>query len=513
MKFTHIFVLALYVVCSESMSQTGGSLDTSFAQGAGRREAIAFSRPAISARAIAQHSNGRIVVAGTCGTSGAAQMCVTRLLPDGSDDPSFLGPQSSAIGRVLVPTELAGNDWVNAMALQPDGKTVIAGACSNGVGHDMCIARLNSDGTLDDSFFDADNGTGSTTGGKFAKVIGAFSSEIFSLAIQPDGKIIAVGSVNGSGSSSRFAAIRFHPNGTTDSGFNPIGDPSFSTYAIATPQLSPRPAARANNVILKPDGKMVVVGTCGISTPVASYALCFVGLLANGARDPLFPDIETDIVTNTSGRSGAVLLPNGTIHAVKAILVPPWAYRQVRVSPTGVVNPFGFAGDRAGDMGSLAGVALQADGKLLVFGETTGGTPSGASLVRLTASGQFDTSFPAMATTTPSRVVLPGFDRGSIAVQTDAKIILAGVCGGGASAAMCVARLHAGDSEARTCSPDIDGDGAMNPLIDGLIITRAMLGMTGSAVIQGMSFQSHALRKTWPTIRDYLVSQCGVRVQ
>ena len=45
---------------------------------------------------------------------------------------------------------------------------------------------------------------------------------------------------------------------------------------------------------------------------------------------------------------------------------------------------------------------------------------------------------------------------------------------------------------------------------DVLISTRATLGMTGPAVINGISFASHATRKTWPDIRNYLVTQCGM---
>ena len=59
---------------------------------------------------------------------------------------------------------------------------------------------------------------------------------------------------------------------------------------------------------------------------------------------------------------------------------------------------------------------------------------------------------------------------------------------------------------------DIDGDNQTIATKDGLIATRVMLGLTGSAVIGGITFASHATRTTWPAIRDYLVSQCGMSI-
>ena len=56
---------------------------------------------------------------------------------------------------------------------------------------------------------------------------------------------------------------------------------------------------------------------------------------------------------------------------------------------------------------------------------------------------------------------------------------------------------------------DIDGDGVPTA-IDALIITRAALGLIGSAVTSGLAFRAAATRRTWPDIRNYLVNQCGM---
>jgi hypothetical protein len=58
-------------------------------------------------------------------------------------------------------------------------------------------------------------------------------------------------------------------------------------------------------------------------------------------------------------------------------------------------------------------------------------------------------------------------------------------------------------------SLDIDGDGSVTAN-DTLIILRTLLGFSGNAVTDGVSFATAATRKTWPDIRDYLVGDCGL---
>jgi hypothetical protein len=72
-----------------------------------------------------------------------------------------------------------------------------------------------------------------------------------------------------------------------------------------------------------------------------------------------------------------------------------------------------------------------------------------------------------------------------------------------------VIRLDNRKNPGRNCSADIDGDGKVLPTTDGLLLARASLGMTGSAVIAG-AVGLGAARPTWPLIRDYLIMQCGM---
>jgi hypothetical protein len=97
-------------------------------------------------------------------------------------------------------------------------------------------------------------------------------------------------------------------------------------------------------------------------------------------------------------------------------------------------------------------------------------------------------------------------------LQPDGKILVAGYCKSSVSApaTFCIARLNPGSSGARNCTPDIDGDGRSTATVDGLIMTRVMLGLTGTAVTGGITFPAAAPRKTWSAIRSYLVTHCAM---
>src|SRR5262245_24339615 len=100
---------------------------------------------------------------------------------------------------------------------------------------------LLSAGALDPTFGD---------GGRLAtSFVGASRDEAWDMAVQADGKIVAVGTSSGS-----FAVTRYNPGGTLDAGFGSGGQvtTSFATFAVAT------------GVVIQPDDKIVVVGSSGM---------------------------------------------------------------------------------------------------------------------------------------------------------------------------------------------------------------------------------------------------------
>ena len=156
-------------------------------------------------------------------------------------------------------------------------------------------------------------------------------------------------------------------------------------------------------------------------------------------------------------------------------------------------------------------LAIQPDGKIVVAGECSNGSTYDFCLARFLPSGALDTSL--NSTGKVITAIGAGNDYASaIAQQPDGKIVVAGTCSNGINNDFCLARYEGGPFDARNCSMDIDGDNQVLATTDSLIHARIALGLTGNAVISGITFASHATRTTWPAIRDYLVSQCGMSI-
>jgi len=151
-------------------------------------------------------SDGKIIVAGTTNKiSGGLThaFALVRYLPNGILDPSF---GTNGIVVTDIATGLTANNQAYACIVQPDGKIIAAGWSNNQgiVVYNFTLVRYNSDGTLDSTF---------GVNGMIATNLGGTYSEAYACALQPDGKIVAVGSSNakngGVGTNYDFALIRY----------------------------------------------------------------------------------------------------------------------------------------------------------------------------------------------------------------------------------------------------------------------------------------------------------------
>ena len=151
--------------------------------------------------------DGGFVTVGQADPAGLANpdFGLVRYSAEGQPVPAFDGDG-------VVTEDIAGrSNAANAVAVQPDGKIVVAGFAlpNNAVDLDFALARYNPDGTLDTSF----DGDGIVTTN-----LGTQSDDAVAVAIQPDGKIVAVGNTdNGVG------VARYQPNGALDTTFNTTG--------------------------------------------------------------------------------------------------------------------------------------------------------------------------------------------------------------------------------------------------------------------------------------------------
>jgi len=312
------------------ISQTCNALDPTFGSG-GIRVGIVTDRW-LTPRNIMVQPDNKIIQIGSVVISTGNQFSLVRYNGDGSLDNSF------GHGGIAL-SSISENDYAYYGTLQGDGKILVAGTISNG---GFAVSRFNQDGTIDNNF--GASGTVLTT-------ISAQNNFASAVAIQPDGKIVAVGSTSRtddciSGSwgylycPNHFTMFRFKSNGTLDSSFGENGK-------VTTP-VGPYHFGYASSVVIQPDGKIVVAGSY-------LYNLLYDDYYGN----PYYASSHFAMVRYYS---------NGTVDST--------------------FGNNGLVAD-ASDLQATAGMYLQSDGKILVTG--SGGSPF--EIERYNSNGSPDNSF------------------------------------------------------------------------------------------------------------------------
>lgn len=291
--------------------------------------------------AVAVQPDGKIIVAGGFTEyNGQSALRVLRLLPDGIMDPSF----NTANGA---------DDRVHGILLQADGKIILYGYFDQYNSQSFKgIVRLNADGTIDTSF---NTGTGA-------------DNEVLTGVLQADGKIVIGGYFTNFDGTQQNRIARLNPDGSLDA--------SFDTGTGADEEI------RALG--LQTDGKLLVGGFLNSfnGTPVPRIAR----LQPNGSLDASF-----NPGTGTQGVIYDFLMLDGDYSFATGQFPSYNGYPHsgiVRLAPDGSLDSSFNPGD--GLYGSMqVGVAnaLQADGKLITGGLFTAydSNPVG-SIVRITNS-------------------------------------------------------------------------------------------------------------------------------
>lgn len=228
------------------------------------------------AYAVAVQPNGKILAAGSGVAGGQSRFAVARYTSGGSLDQSFGNG-----GKVLTP--IGSSAIATSMALQPDGKIVVAGQALFGTSSRFAVTRYKANGTLDNSF---------GSGGKVTTSFGPNGAGALSVAIQPNGKIVVAGR-RSNGTFQRFALARYKPNGNLDTN-------NFGTGGKVVTPFGPDEAV-ASSVAIQPNGKIVAAGFRSNGT-FERFALA--RYKANGGLD-----------TNNFGTAGKVTTPFGPNHA------------------------------------------------------------------------------------------------------------------------------------------------------------------------------------------------------
>ena len=187
-----------------------------------------------SGNSVAIQPDGRIVVAGVTGIVPNTNIAVVRYNTDGSLDTSFDGD-----GTVITDLNSSANDSGNSVVIQSDGKIVVAGTS----GGDFAVARYNTDGSRDSTF---------GKGGRVITGIGRYSVDRgFSAVIQPNGRIVVAGLVF-NGTDNDFAVVRYNTDGSLD---RTLDDDGIIYTRMGTSFYE------LNAVGLQSNGKIIVAGT------------------------------------------------------------------------------------------------------------------------------------------------------------------------------------------------------------------------------------------------------------
>ncbi|MBS1793427.1 MAG: VCBS repeat-containing protein [Acidobacteria bacterium] len=384
-------------------------------------------------RGIAVQPDGKIVVVG----QSNFDFFVARLNPNGSLDTTFDGD-----GKVTTDFALGPDDAMSVEILA-DGKILVSGSANlAATGQDFAIARYNPNGSLDTTF-DGD--------GKATVDFGSLTIEsAMNILIQSDGKYVLAGRTISAGQD--YAAARLNTNGSLDTSFDTDG----KVIVSVTPNNDLMWAAA-----LQQNEKIVIVGS---ATPGTNTDFGVVRLNTNGSLDTNWDGdgiVTTDFAVNNDQAAGVAVQADGRVVVCGTTSTPTTSsdFACVRYLATGALNLNGFGTNgkvstnfNGTSSDSVSDVVLQADGRIVVLGQTDQNGTVDFALVRYTADGVLDPSFDG-----DGRVITDFAANSDLSsegvLQADGKLLVVGSANTGSSI-VGVARYHL-----RTFNIPFDFDG------------------------------------------------------
>jgi uncharacterized delta-60 repeat protein len=399
---------------------SGGVLDPTFGSGG----VVSNTAGGLnSARALATYPNagtvndGKVVAVGDVNVSRGintySEFAVVRYNLNGTLDTSFGG--TGEVTTIL--TRLNQGGEACDVAIQPDGKIVVAGYAGNG---NLALVRYNANGSLDTTF--GGNGTGIV----LTSVVTGTYNFVDSLALQPNGDIVVAGAgiFSNSGAATNPALVRYTAGGLLDSSFGTGGiviaqfpyslhlGPTYVNWFDLALDTSPSDPNAGKIVVVT----RLVVTNQGGAAVVARYN-------SNGSLD-----------TSFGGGAGYKLLTN---------------------------------------LDTVPSVAIQSNGDIIVAAINHPSNPAGTiGLDCLNSDGSFNTTFGSGGIAVVSSPNV-GYDTQNVTIQSDGKIVVAGIYGGNSSQDFFVARFNWADGSLDT-SFGAGGVGTVTGTIGGSAVGLAL---------------------------------------
>ncbi len=245
-----------------------GTLDRSF-----DGDGFAAALPWVEFTAIAAQADGKIVAVGTeldvdRTVTPDKNFIVARFTDDGKLDTTF------GYGDGITNVDFRDDDFPVAVAITPQGKIVIAGSTNStfDVGRDWAVARLNANGSPDNSF---------SGDGKVTFHVGTANDTLTAMTLQADGKILLTGTSfveTPDADTARLVLGRLTANGEIDKAFGGLGT-GYNTISSSTYNLVP------SSMVIMNDGKTAVLSTAKTNSREFDEGLIHIATFnTNGTR-------------------------------------------------------------------------------------------------------------------------------------------------------------------------------------------------------------------------------------
>jgi len=438
---------------------SNGTMDSTF--GSDGIQRCPFNIKYLFVLSVLMQTDGKFVVGGNLMNLSdyTFDFVVCRFNADGKVDNTF---NKDGIDTLDMSGYDSWNDYerLYSINLQADNKILAIGYASDALPNaDFAIARIDTNGKLDTGF-DGD--------GRLYLSYGQSETHFGKIIVQPDGKTLAVGWAKFGNSSlvDNFAVAKFNSDGTPDISFDIDGKKSISFYDSIS--------CGGAEISLQPDNRIMVAGTTSTNNYASEIAIA--KLNPDGSFDESF-DSDGKLTVNLStveneyySYSRFKILPNGEILIAGIVQPPSTNFRNIfiaRLKTDGSLDEtFNGTGKTIVNLNTnpeiydaynmVYGITLQADGKILVVGNTTNplGTDVDMVVLRINDNGSLDSSFDK-----DGILILHFSDNWdqclSVALQNDGKIIVGGSSSTESATYFALARLNPDGS----LDNSFDGDG------------------------------------------------------